>query len=93
LTTTLPQGTQNAFNNVSDLAGNKQQFLSTPQGAGDLQSAILNKISSRYSQPSGGAQKAGPQQMGAPTQIGAGGNVMPTQGAWNQMFNMIGGQH
>jgi hypothetical protein len=31
--------------------------------------------------------------MGAPTQIGAGGNVMPTQGAWNQMFNMIGGQH
>jgi hypothetical protein len=85
----LPQGTQNAFNNVSDMAGNKQQFIQTPQGAGDLQSAMMNKIMQRY-QPQQSAQKAGPQQMSSPM---GGGNTMPSSQAWGGALNQIWGQH
>src|ERR1700741_2950321 len=49
LTTTLPQGTQNAFNNISAMAGNQQQLLTNPSSG--LQDALLQKVSQRYTQP------------------------------------------
>ena len=88
LVTTLPQGTQNAFNNVSNLAGNQQQFMQTPSGANGLQNAILNKIANRYEGGGGGGQKGSQMQMPA---VGQGGQ--PTPQAWNMALNQVwGGQ-
>ena len=84
LTTTLPQGTQTAFNNVSNMAGNQQQLINTPSGAGGLQNAILNKIASRYSSPS--SQKGGQMQM--PPMMGSG---QPSPQAWNAALGQIWG--
>lgn len=86
LTTTLPQGTQNAFNNVSQMAGNQQQFQQAPQGAQGLQNAILSKIAGRYQSPSGGG-KGGQSSMPMPMS----GNATPNAGMWNQALGSIWG--
>lgn len=90
LTTTLPQGTQNAFNNITDMAGNKQQFVGG-SNLGGLQDAIMNKIGARYGMGgSGGSpQKSGPQSMGTP---GLSANGAPNPAAWQGVLGqMFGG--
>ena len=89
LTTSLPQGTQTAFNNVSNLAGNQQQLLQQPQGIGNLQQSIMNNIASRYSPPQGGGQKQGQQSM-PPMGMTQGG--APNASAWQGIESKIWGQ-
>lgn len=88
LVTTLPQGTQNAFNNISDLGGHQQQFLQRPQGFGNLQDALMNRVSQRYQQP----QQKPQQPMGQPGVGGGMGqsiNGVNVNPAWGQALNTI----
>lgn len=89
LNTTLPQGTQNAFNNITEMAGNKQQQLQRPQGFDDLQNALMSRVSAHYAPQSDSSQKGTGGQMPYPQQLGN-KNVNP---AWNDALTKIWSQH
>jgi hypothetical protein len=76
LTTTLPQGTQTAFDNITKMAGNQQQLNQNPTG--DLQSALMSKVMGNT------GQKSSPQSM---PQIQANGK--PGNDAWQAALSQV----
>ena len=90
LVTSLPEGTQTAFNNVSEMGGNKQQFIQAPTGAAGLQDAIMGKIAARYQTPSQGAKPA-QQNMSSPGMMNQQG--APSSQAWQSALSQIWGNH
>jgi len=64
------------------MAGNKQHLLNNPTG--DLQSALLARVTQRYQQPQGQKPQSQPMQ-----QIGQ----TPVAPQWNDALSKIWSQH
>jgi hypothetical protein len=90
LTTTLPAGTQKAFDNTTAMAGNQQQLSQNPSGYGALEQTMLNKVMQQQGGAgAGGASGKGGQ--GAPPI----GNIdgQQTNPAWQAALSKVwGGQ-
>ena len=78
LTTTIPEGTQRAFDNMTEMAGNKQHLIQNPTG--DLQAALMAKVMGNQQS----SQKSSPQSM---PQMGANGK--PGSDAWGAALSQI----